>query len=271
MKNSVKRIGVMVLIGALLSLLAGCIPKGGAGYEINYPSGYVRGPIVRRDDVVVPVEGTAYQLKYIRPEGRDDYQILDLQILNENDEVLYEYPGIGSRQMRGNAGAAENTIWVSLEAWSIPHYSGYINGFLDRSTLLLLDMQDGSVLFESKIEKNHLYLTTVDGCCYFYFPGAKAQKGVFTSSTAQNAEIYYRDPADWAEKHTVYTFDYVMEPDIDTENGVDTRVKFYLSEDQFRIAWTSYEEVGDGHWAYLEKLSYEIPVGVDASQSERSG
>ncbi len=41
----------------------------------------------------------------------------------------------------------------------------------------------------------------------------------------------------------VYTFDYVAEPDIDTSNGVKTRVKFYIYENQLKVAWTSFEPV----------------------------
>ena len=44
------------------------------------------------------------------------------------------------------------------------------------------------------------------------------------------------------------TFDYVAEPDIDTSNGALTRIKFYISENQLKVAWTSFEPVGNGHW-----------------------
>ena len=43
-------------------------------------------------------------------------------------------------------------------------------------------------------------------------------------------------------------------------SGVEDRVKFYLSENQIRAAWTSYESVEDGKWEYLEKRIYEISL-----------
>ena len=63
------------------------------------------------------------------------------------------------------------------------------------------------------------------------------------------------------EEHTVYTFDYVAKPDIDTSGGVEIRIRFYISETQLKVAWTSYESVGSGDWEYLEKEVYEIPIG----------
>ena len=83
---------------------------------------------------------------------------------------------------------------------------------------------------------------------------------------AENAEIYYRDTSDWAEKHTIYTFDYVLKPDIDISNGVETRIKFYISEDQLKVTWTSYESIGKGNWEYLEKKAYKIPLTETASE-----
>ena len=83
---------------------------------------------------------------------------------------------------------------------------------------------------------------------------------------AENAIIYYRDISDWMQKHMFYTFDYVAEPDIDTSNGVKMRVKFYISENQLKVAWTSYEPVGDEHWEYLEKKAYKILLTEDAFQ-----
>ena len=83
---------------------------------------------------------------------------------------------------------------------------------------------------------------------------------------AENAVIYYRDISDWIQKYMVYTFDYVAEPDIDTSNGVKTRVKFYIYENQLKVAWTSFEPVGNGHWEYLEKKAYEIPITENADE-----
>ena len=67
--------------------------------------------------------------------------------------------------------------------------------------------------------------------------------------------------SDWREEHRGYTFDYVAKPDIDTSGGVETRIRFYISETQLKAAWTSYESVGSGDWEYLEKEVYEIPIG----------
>ena len=78
--------------------------------------------------------------------------------------------------------------------------------------------------------------------------------------SCSDAVIYYREISDWTQKHTVYPFDYVEEPDIDTSKGVETRIRFYISEEQVKVAWTSYESVGNGNWEYLEKIVYEIPL-----------
>lgn len=83
---------------------------------------------------------------------------------------------------------------------------------------------------------------------------------------ARNAEIHYRDTSDWGEEHTVYTFDYVAKPDIDTIGGVETRIRFYISETQLKVAWTSYEPAGSGDWEYLEKEVYEIPIGANSDK-----
>ena len=83
---------------------------------------------------------------------------------------------------------------------------------------------------------------------------------------ARNAELYYRDMSDWGEEHTVYTFDYVAKPDIDTSGGVEIRLRFYISETQLKVAWTSCESVGSGDWEYLEKEVYEIPIGANSDK-----
>ena len=49
-------------------------------------------------------------------------------------------------------------------------------------------------------------------------------------------------------------------------SGVEDRAKFYLSENQIRVAWTSYESVGNQCWEYLEKKAYEIPLAENAFQ-----
>ncbi len=90
-------------------------------------------------------------------------------------------------------------IWVCAEHWTAPHHNGYVEGWLKESERLF-----GLI----KIP-------------------------------AENAVIYYRDTSDWTQKHTVYMIDYVAEPDIDISNGVSTRIRFYISENQLKVAWTS--------------------------------
>jgi len=244
----------------MLILLAGCTSDGGAVYEIIYSSGYIRDPYVRTD--TSPVVGTAYQLRSQKSEDYEETRHFDLQILNENGEVLYEYPQIGSTTMRGEDGSEENTIWVCSEFWDTPHYNGYINGSLIKSYLILLNMQNGDVLFQKEIESNHLYLTTIGRYSYFYFPGKNEQKGWLRHSPAQNAEIYYVDISEWAQKKTLYTFDYVSEPEIENNSSAEIRVRFCLNANQLQIAWVSYELEGQ-QWVYKEQKIYDIPIEAD--------
>ena len=64
-----------------------------------------------------------------------------------------------------------------------------------------------------------------------------------------------------SEPHTVYTFDYVDEPNMDG-SGVEDRAKFYLSENQIRVAWTSYESVGNKNWVHFDKHSVQPIINV---------
>lgn len=261
--NKVLKKYLICLIGMAMALLSGCTPQGGASYEVIYPSGYTRNPYTH--EAIAPVEGASYQVDSQKSKNFDKNRSYDLRILDENGVVLYEYPQMGFSIVRSEAGDAGGTIWVSCEMWNIPHYNGYINGYLDKGTLLLLDMQTGDVLFQTTVEANQFYLTSIGDDCYFYTPGKEESERLFglVKIPPQSAEIYYRDTSDWTQKHTIYTFDYVMEPDIDTSNGVETLVKFYISEDQFKVAWTSYESIDDGHWEYLEKKVYEIPLDAN--------
>ncbi len=249
-----------VCFGLVLFLLTSCTSYRGAVYEIIYSSGYIRDPYVRTD--TNPVEGTAYQIRGQKSADYEETHQFDLQVLNESYEVLYEYPQMGSNIVRSEAGDRDNTIWVCSETWSAPHYNGYIDGCLDKSILLLLDMQNGEILFQTTMEADQFYLTSIGDSCYFYAPGKEAREKLFglIKAPSENANIYYRNISDWAEKHTIYSFDYVAEPDIDTSNGVETRLKFYISEEQVKVAWTSYESIGNGNWEYLEKKAYEIPL-----------
>jgi len=241
-------------------LLTGCNPTAGAAaYEVIYPSGYTRNYDVR--DKKIPVEGTTYCLQWEKAEDYEKTYAYDLQILDETDAVLYEYPGIGRDTMRGIL-QKDDRIWVCTELWTAPHYIGYIEGWLKESSLFLIDLSDGAILFQDKAGENEFYLTSKDTRCYFYEAGEEEGEQLFgfLKTPPKPAEIYYRDTADWKQKHTVYTFDYGMEPEIDTSNGVETRVKFYISEEQIQTVWTSYESVGNGKWEYIEKKVYDIPL-----------
>ncbi|MCI8600040.1 MAG: hypothetical protein HFE45_00405 [Oscillospiraceae bacterium] len=250
------------LLCCLLSplVLAGCSPKaGGATYEVLYPSGHTRSCHVFSDQFAI--EGSSYQLQ---GERADDYKKTfryNLQILDESGVVAAEYPNIGSDIMCGVL-QEDGKLWVGAEYWTSPHYRGYLEGWLEKTGLFLIDLRDGGILFQGEAEENELYLTSDGTRCYFYSPGSEAAERLFglVEVPARNAEIHYRDSDDWTEKRVLYTFDYTEAPDIDTSGGVETRVRFYISEGQFRVAWTSYEPVGGEKWEYLEKKAYEIPI-----------
>ena len=249
---------------AFILLLTGCNPASGAAeYEVIYPSGYSRDSFIY--DEKSPIEGSSCCLQW---EEADDYKKTydyDIHILDENGSELYTYPDVGSKAMRGSA-QEDGKIWICAEHWTAPHHNGYVEGWLKESDLLLIDLSDGEILFQDKAGENEFYITTYGTRCYFYLPGKEESEKLFglIKIPAENAVIYYRDTSDWTQKHTVYTFDYVSEPDIDTRNGVLTRIKFYISENQLKVAWTSYESVGNGDWEYLEKKVYEISLAEDA-------
>ena len=247
-------------------LLTGCNPTAGATeYEVIYPSGYSRDSYVY--DEISPIEGSTCCLQW---KEADDYKKTydyDMQILDENGSVLYEYPDVGSKAMRGSVQEADR-IWVCAEHWTAPHHNGYVEDWLKESDLLLIDLSDGEILFQDKAGENEFYITSNGTRCYFYLPGKEEREKLFglIKIPAKNAVIYYRDTSDWTQEHMVYAFDYVAEPDIDTSNGAATRIKFYISENQLKVAWTSYESVGNGNWEYLEKKAYEILLTEDAFQ-----
>ena len=243
----------------LIVLLTGCTTYGGAVLEVVYSSGYVRDPYVRTD--TSPVEGTKYQLRSVKSSDYEKSHQFNLQILNETSEVLYEYPQIGSPTMRGEAGSEEDTIWVCSEFWNTPHYNGYINGGLEKSYLILLDMQNGSILFQQEVEANHLYLTTIGGYSYFYFPGKELQEGLLQSSPAQNAEIYYVDVSEWTQRNTLYTFDYVFEPELENSSSAEIRARFILNDESLQVVWLSYE-LDNSKWEYKEHRSYDISTEI---------
>ena len=247
-------------------MLTGCDPTAGAAnYEVIYPSGYSRDCYTY--DEKSPIEGSSCYLQW---EKADDYKKTynyDMHILNENGSVLYSYPNVGNKAMRGSV-LEDSKIWVCVERWTAPHHNGYVEGWLKESDLLLIDLSDGEILFQDKAGENEFYIATYETRCYFYLPGKEESEKLFglIKIPAENAVIYYRDTSDWTQKHTVYTFDYVTEPDMDTSDGVETRIKFYISENQLKVAWTSYEPVGNEKWEYLEKKAYEIPLAENASE-----
>jgi len=256
---------IFLCCAALALLLTGCNPEAGAAtYEIIYPSGYTRDYITR--DKKIPVEGASCCLQWEEAEDYEKSRKYDLQILDEEGSLLYAYPDIGSRTMRG-ALLKDEMIWVCAEFWTTPLSNGYLEGWLRESDLLLIDLRDGGILFQEKAGENEFYLTSDETRCYFYAPGKEADEKLFglIKLPPENAEIYYRDASDWAEKHTVYTFDYETYPNIDTSSGVETRIKFYVSGERLRVVWTSYESVGNGEWEYLEKAAYTIPMTETAS------
>ncbi len=243
----------------LVLMITGCDPAAGATvYEIIYPSGYT----ISYDnfDKKIPVEGTNCYLQWKKAEDYEKTHDYDLQILDESDSLLYEYFDIGQDAVRG-VWQEEQRIWICGELWTSPHRD-YLEGWLKESNLFLIDLEGGEILFQGKTGENEFYITSNGTRCYFYTPGKEERERLFglMKIPPKNAEIYYRDTANWTEKHTAYTFDYVVEPDIDTSDGVETRIKFYISEDRIKLAWTSYEPVGNGEWEYMEKMTYEIPI-----------
>ncbi len=267
MKGKIVRHIFYLCCAAIFVLLpTGCNPAGGAtSYEVIYPSGYSRDCYTY--DEKSPIEGTSCYLQW---EKADDYKKTyhyDMYILDENGSVLYNFPDVGSKAMRGSV-QGDSKTWVCAELWTAPHHNGYVEGWLKESNLLLIDLSDGEVLFQEKGGENEFYITSNGTRCYFYLPGKEESEKLFglIKIPAENAEIYYRDTSDWTQKHTVYTFDYVTEPDIDTSNGVLTRIKFYIYENQLKVAWTSYEPVGNEKWEYLEKKAYEISLTPDDSK-----
>lgn len=259
--------GVVLPFLLLISVtLTGCNPTAGATlYEVIYPSGSSRDCYMY--DEKSPVEGSPCSLRWEKADDYEKSHDYDMQILEESGSVLYEYPGTGSKTMRGCL-LEENKIQVCVERWTAPHYNGYVEGWLKESELLLIDLSDGEILFQDKVGENEFYITSNETRCYFYVPGKEASEKLFglIKIPAENAVIYYRDISDWTQKHTIYTFDYVAEPDIDTSNGVETRIKFYISEDRLKVAWTSYEPVDNGDWEHLEKKAYEIPLAENTSE-----
>lgn len=239
-------------------LLSGCqySPYGAIAYQIIYPSEYSRDCYTW--DKLTPIEGTDWYLQKIQNNKKTENY--DLQILDKEGGLIFEYPDIGKDTIRGEA-TGEGTIWICSEQWNSPHFNGYRSGDLVESLLLLLDIENGDILFQQKLGKNELYLTSAGTKCYFYFCGKEEEEKFFGLHRipAQNAEVYYRDINDWTKKVSVYTFDYVEWPDnIDDKESVENYIRFYLQDQIITIALTTYEAEPKGVWQYIEKSSVEI-------------
>ncbi len=257
-----KKITSLLSLFCFFVLFGGCKPYGEVVYQIIYPSGYARDCYTR--DVLTPIEGTNYQIGWQETEGSKDSGKYDLQILDDMGEILFVYQGLGSRTMRGVAGP-DGTVWLCSERWSSVHYNGYRSGDLKESVLLLVNMENGEILFSQELEENELYLTSVGTKCYFYYGGKEAEEKLFGlyKIPKKDAEIYYRDNANWSEKVFVYGFDYVEWPDdMDNEASVEERIRFYVNGREIVVAFTTYEqtEKQTNKWEYIEKLRVAIPL-----------
>ncbi len=251
----------------LILLLVGCNPEAGSVvYEVIYPSGYTKD--ARTNDQTIPVEGTSYALQWEKSKDYEKTHSYQLQILDKDGTLLYEYPALGHTTMRG-ALLQGSIIWVCSEQWTSPLRNGYLEGWLKESTLLMLDLSNGEILFQGTAGENEFYLASNETQCYFYSPGTEGEERLFglMKTPPQNAELFYRELSDWGERHTLYTFDYVTEPDMDTSGGVETRVKFYPSQERLKLVWTSYEPGDDGGWTYREKAVYDVPLHTDSAES----
>ena len=190
MKGKIMRHVVSLCGGATAALLlTGCNPTAGATeYEVIYPSGYSRDSYAY--DEKSPIEGSSCYLQW---EEADDYKKTydyDIHILDEKGSVLYEYPDMGSKAMRGNVWEDGKT-WVCAEHWTAPHHNGYVEGWLKESDLLLIDLSCGEILFQDKAGENEFYLTSNGTRCYFYLPGKEESEKQFglIKIPAENAVI----------------------------------------------------------------------------------
>lgn len=241
---------------AMLLLLTGCNPDGGAFLEVVYPSGYAR--TYTTYDEMTPVEGTDYQLRVREAEDYDKTYKYNLQILDENGNLLWELPDIGRPTMRGETAGA-TVAWVCAEWWNTAHCNGYLNGHLSKSIVLLVDTADGEVLFQAETGKNELYLTSRGNLCYFYKMG-KADR--------ENAYVSYRDIRDWETEQVIYTFDYAVEPDIATYKDSMLKARFIWDNDSIKVVWESTDRVltseGKYQAVFSEKVAYEISIAGPA-------
>lgn len=253
-----------VFLSALFLIMLSCDPDTGSTLlAVGYPSGYER--TAHTWDDPVPVEGADCQLRTEKADDFDKTRAYDLKILDGDGEVLYTCPGLGHSVVRGEA-AGDGSVWISSELWNFNHYNGYQSGYLKKSTLLLVDLTDGSVLFQAELGKNELYLTSRGSICYFYNCGKREQKkffGLFTIP-ARAAELYARDMENWDGKTTLHTFDYVIQPDELDEHSVEDQIQFYLDEDRITVSMTAYVQVDKetNAWDHVEKRRVVIPLNT---------
>ena len=245
----------------LLLLLSGCNPDSGlALIEVGYPSGYARTNTTW--DELTPVEGAECRLRAQKAEDYDKTYRYDLQILDKAGTLLYEFPDIGRPTMRGELADGGSAVWICSEWWSAVHCNGYLSGCLSKSVVLLVDMEDGAVGFRGGTGGGGLYLTSVNTRCYFYEAGEPEQTEWFglVRTPARNARLCYRDTQDWENPRTVYTFDYIGQPDVASYPDSWSKVRFYLEEDGVRVAWESTDRVltDDGKYGavFSEKAAY---------------
>lgn len=260
MKRKAWLLGVISLL-----LLSGCDPDSGSALiEVSYPSGYVRTSTTW--DELTPVEGTQYQLRAQKAEDYDKTYHYDLQILDVAGDRSYEIPDVGQTAMRGELAWDKSSVWVCSEWWSTVHYNGYLNGRLSKSVILLVDMADGTVLFQGETGEGELYLTSVGTRCYFYDAGEPGKTAWFglVRIPARDARIYYRDTQDWEGPQTVYSFDYIGGPDVASYKDSRSKVRFQLEEDQVRVVWESTDRIltdnGKYDAVFSEKAVYEVSI-----------
>ena len=180
------------------------------------------------------------------------------------------FPTLGRPLCGGELAGDETSVWVCSEWWSTVHYNGYLNGRLSKSIVLLVDMTDGAVLFQGETGEGEFYLTSEKTRCYFYDAGEPERTAWFglIRSPARNARIYYRDTQDWKNPQTVYSFDYINEPDVASYKGSRLKVRFQMEEDLVRVVWESTDRVltdnGKYDAVFSEKAAYEVPIGENA-------
>ena len=97
-------------------LLTGCDPTAGATeYEVIYPSGYSRDCYAY--DEKSPIEGSSCYLQWEKADDYEKTHDYDIHILDENGSVVYRYPDVGSKAMRGSV-QEDGKTWVCAEHWT---------------------------------------------------------------------------------------------------------------------------------------------------------